>query len=134
MTEIAGLRPRFIKANMDTFTCTVDLNGEHLMVLSKKGVGPAELIMLRRSNGPHNVTEIIKDGTSNISAENERLRLEQQYGKEMVHKYFGPYGDIPMNIEDAKIPAVQFKEVPKKAAKPKAKKAAPVKEEPKSEE
>lgn len=119
---------------MDTFTCTVDLNGEHLMVLEKKGVSPAELILLRKSNGPHNVLNIFQDGTSKVNADEERTRLELAYGKDMIEGTFGPYGAIPMNIEDAKIPKEHFKEVPKKAAKPKAKKAAPAKEEPKSEE
>lgn len=115
---------------MDTFTCTVDLNGEHLMVLQKRGVSPAELIVLKRSNGSTNVMEIFKDGTSNTTPDEERVRLKEAYGDKPVELSFGSYGDLPMKIEEAKIPDSHFKVVPKKAAKPKVKKADAVKKEP----
>tara|TARA_S200002703_G_C3741862_1_gene228143 strand:- start:371 stop:730 length:360 start_codon:yes stop_codon:yes gene_type:complete len=114
---------------MDVYKCTVALGGNIGMTVHKDGCSVAELVMLRYLHGDVSVTEIEKTGTKPGDSVSERDYLNYSYRTPKVAEVFGPYGELPMKIAEAKIPDSYFADPPKKATKKKAA-AAPKKEEP----
>jgi len=116
---------------MDVYKCTVALGGNLGMTVEKDGCSVAELTLLRFLHGEVAVTDIQKTGTKPGDSSSERDYLGKVYREDKLAALFGPYGELPMKIADAKIPDSYFAEPPpKKTTKKKAAAAAPKKEEP----
>jgi len=110
------------------------------MVVRKEGLSVAEMIVLRHIHGDSSVIDIEEYGKMDASG-SDRQRIADIYGEAKVAEVFGPYGDVPTKIEEAKIPESYFAKPVNKGGRPKkkapAKKApakAEVKEEPASAE
>ena len=102
------------------------------MTVEKDGCSVAELTLLRYIHGEVAVTNIEKTGTKPGDSSSERDYLGKVYREDKLAALFGPYGELPMKIAEAKIPDSYFAEpTPKKTTKKKAA-AAPKKEEPKA--
>jgi len=115
---------------MDVYKCTVALGGNLGMTIEKDGCSVADLVMLRFIHGDVAVTDIVKTGTKTGDSGSERELLNKIYGDPKVAQVFGPYGDLPMKIAEAKIPESYFAEPPPKKTTKKKAAAAPKKEEP----
>jgi len=101
------------------------------MTVYKDGCSVAELVILRYIHSDVAITEIEKTGTKPGDSASERDHLNKIYREGKIAAVFGPYGELPMKIAEAKIPDSYFAEPPpKKTTKKKAAAAAPKKEEP----
>lgn len=97
--------------------------------ITKDGVTPAEISMLMSIHGEVSVSRIAESGVIEGNAQTERERLGKLFRDEKVHQLFGPYGGLPTEINEVKIPESMFLEKPsasKKKAPAKKKKAASV--------
>ena len=108
---------------MDVYKCKVALGGNIGMTVNKDGCSVADLVMLRYLHGDVSVTEIEKTSTKPGDSTSERDYLNSVYRTPKVAEVFGPYGDLPMKIAEAKIPESYFADPPKKATKKTTKKS-----------
>lgn len=97
---------------MEIYDCLVHIGGDVGNSVKRDNVTVPEIEVLRRLHGHDHVVDIEKKGSLELSNELERENLALRYGPEIVTSIFGPYGDLPQEIEAIKVPEVQMKMMP----------------------
>jgi hypothetical protein len=97
---------------MEIYDCLVHIGGDVGNSVKRDNVTVPEIEVLRRIHGHDHIVDIEKKGTLEIGNDLERENLALRYGQEIVVSTFGPYGDLPKEIESLKLSEAQMKMMP----------------------
>ena len=81
--------------------------GETGHTISKNGISVPELAVLQHLHGVGAIDRIVYTGKENMTSDSERERLARIYKKKFT-EVFGPFGELPFNIKELKIPDACF--------------------------